>query len=71
MYADLGNHYRAEALEMARADRKAAEGWRNRNHKGAASRALSAAWASLRSLVSKAVRTDKPDIAPACQRLSY
>ena len=71
MYADLGNHNRAEVLEMARADRKAAEGWRFRSYKGAASRALSAAWASLRGLVGKAVRIDKPVIAPARERLSY
>ena len=71
MYADLGNHYRAAILEAARADRKAAEGWRFRSHKGAASRTLCAAWASLRGLVGKAVRIDKPGLAPARQRLSY
>jgi hypothetical protein len=71
MCADLGNYYRAEVLEMARAGRKAAEGWRYRHHRGAASRMLSAAWAGLKGLAGKAVRIDKPDVAPARQRLSY
>ena len=71
MYADLDLHNEAARLEMAWADRKAAKAWRYRHHKGASSRALSAAWAVLQGLLGKGIRIEKPDIAPARRRLSY
>ena len=55
---------------MAHADRKAAEGWRYRHHTGAANRALSAAWAGLKALLTKTARIEGPSIAPAHKGLS-
>ena len=70
-YADLMVHYDAAKLEMAQIDRKAAEGWRFRHHKGAASRILSAAWAGLKGLARRALPVDRPAMAPTRKRLSY
>ena len=71
VYTDLDNHNYAEVLEMARADRKAAEGWRFRHHRGAASRALSVAWVGLKELLGAVHRIEVPAISPTRQRLSY
>ena len=71
MYADLDSHNDAARLAMGRLDRQVAQVWRYRHHRSAASRMLSAAWAGIQGIVSKAAHVAKPGIAPARQRLSY
>ena len=71
MYAELNEHSSAARFEMRQLDRQAAQAWRFRHHRGAASRMLSTAWSGVKGLVEKGFDAKGPSIAPAHKRLSY
>jgi hypothetical protein len=71
MYQDIVYDNDYERIRLAQASRRAAQGWRFRHHKDAASRVLSVAWAGVKGLIHKALAVEKPAIAPAHKRLSY
>jgi hypothetical protein len=58
-------------LEMAQADRRAAEAWRFRHHKGLGSRILSAAWAWAKRVVCRLLHREKPRVAQTREQYSY
>ena len=70
MYGDIVYHIDEQRVLLAQSSQRAADGWRFRNHKGLASRIVSAAWAGMKQIVFRGPLNGKPAIASARKQLS-